>query len=361
MLSALPLFLFTSCKIGNFSDIGGFNDYGPLFVYAGGSTDILAFKLDPENGSLVKILQRSLAGNVGSIIIDKTNQRLFAASGDSIYGFNINGDGSLSDLPGYPVLPLPGISINEIIFTDINNYIFALYDTSNNFYGYSYSQASGTLTVLGGYPVTLPSTVTTAKSINYSAFMFYSIPTGSWYRTDINPDGTYNSSTILGGLESNPTAVTAYDRICIFRDSISPPPYIGIYVYNFGIDSGEINTVRNFVNIIPGGNRFVSFNKPEEMLYFAHNAEPNIFCLKIYSDGNVDGIIKNFPTASITDFQAMEADPFGEFLVFSSGTAPSSYINIMKINRDGYPDSGLYNSQSAPQTINELKCFRFEK
>ena len=75
-LLALPLLLFTSCKIGNFSDIDGFNNYGPLFVYAGGSTDILAFKLDPENGSLYKIEQRTLAGTVGSIIIDKAEKRL---------------------------------------------------------------------------------------------------------------------------------------------------------------------------------------------------------------------------------------------------------------------------------------------
>ena len=361
LLISLPLFLLTSCRIGNFSDIGGFNDNGPLYVYAGGSSDIIAFKLDPENSSLDKIEQRTLAGNVGSIIIDKPNKRLFASSYDRIYGFNINEDGRLSDLAGYPVYPVAANDIKEILFTHSNDYLFAVYEINSDLYGFSYSKAAGTLSPLvAGYPANLGTTVTTAKSINENGFMFYSIPTGSWYRTDINSDGSCNPSVVLGGLESNPTAVTANGRICIFRDSVSPPPYIGIYVYDFGIDSGEINTVRNFVTLIPGGNRFVSFNNPKGMLYFAHNAEPNIFSLKIYSDGNVDGAINKSPTETITDFQAMDTDPFGEFLVFSSGTAPLSYLNVKKIKNDGYPETDLYISKSAPQTITELKCFRFD-
>ena len=361
LLFSFSLYLFASCKIGNFSDIGGFNDNKPLFVYAGGSTDIYTFKLDPEYSTLDKIEQRTLAGNVGSIIIDKAYKRLFAASFDRIYGFNINEDGTLSDLPGYPVYPVAANDIKEILFTYSKDFLFALYEVNTDLYGFSYSKTTGALSALAGYPVTLPSTVTTAGSLNFSAFMFYSTLTATWYRTDINPDGSYNSSAVLAGLESNPTAVTAYDKICIFRDSITPPPYIGIYVYNFGIDSGEINTVRNFVTMIPGGSRFAAFNNPKGMLYFTHNAEPNIFCLKIYSDGNVEDVIKKSPTSAIIDFQAMDTDPFGEFLVFSSGTAPSSQLNVMKINNEGYPDPDIYKLQSVSQTINELKCFRFEK
>jgi len=146
LLLSLPLFLFASCKIGNFSDIGGFNDNGPLYVYAGGSSDIMTFKLDPGNGSLERIEQRTLAGNVGSIIIDKENKRLFASSYDRIYGFNINEDGRLSDLAGYPVYPVPANEINEIIFTQSNNFLFALYEVNTDLYGFIYSKPAGILT-----------------------------------------------------------------------------------------------------------------------------------------------------------------------------------------------------------------------
>ncbi|MDX9800797.1 MAG: hypothetical protein RBT69_05610 [Spirochaetia bacterium] len=361
-LFSLISMLLSSCEIGNFSDIGRYNDNNPLYVYAGGSSDIIAFKLDPENGSLAKIDQKTLAGNVGSIIIDKANNRLFAASGDRISGFHINEDGKLSDLAGYPVFPVAANDIKEIIFAHSNSFLFAVYEVTSDLYGFSYSQAAGTLSpLIAGYPANLGTNVTTARSINANGFMFYSNLTNSWHRTDINPDGSYNSTTQMLNYQSSQVSAAAHDKICIFDPAVATPPFMEIYVYDFGIDSGEINIVRKFVNIPQGGSQFTSFNNPKGMLYFSHNAEPSIYCLKIHPDGNVDGMIKNFQTSTITDYQAMDTDPFGEFLLFSSGTAPYSYINAMKINNDGYPDSGLYKSQSSPQTITELKCFRFEK
>lgn len=359
----LPL-LF-SCKIGNFSDIENYGTRRNLFVFAGNDEgNLYIYAIDHESNSLSQTGSIFLSGPVSSIVADHENKRIFAASGEEIWGFDIHDYGGISTISGYPHVPDGANEINHLVFTENNSYLYAFMKSGADLYGYSHDRSAGTLSQLPGYPVpaSTDGTEDFAFSTGGNNVMLHRQSLASWYNLLFAPDGSYVSSTLLGALSSPLTASTAYDSyLCIFRDpAITPPPWVEINIHHFGEDLGEINTLRYIVDPGPlGAVSSSSFNRSKGYLYYAHSDEPGIYTLKLYIDGEVSDSADPFPTSGVTGISRIEAEPYGEYLVLSSGSYPSR-IHVMKINYEGFPDDGVASTLPASGSVTALKTMRLE-
>ncbi len=350
-IALLPFILF-SCSVGNFMDIG--NNSNTLYAFAGTSTaQFFSYRIDTESKKIESRNSMSLAGSIKSIAVDKKNNRLFVSSYSDIYGFQLYEDGGVSTLPGFPVATPVANEIDKIFFINDYNYLFVTYGSySSDLYGYSYDQGSGNISLLSGYPVTLTTLPVAVHSTNGLAFMYQY---ASWYRADINSDGSFSGSTALSSVSSALTSVPAYGSyICNFHDN-GASPHVGIYIYSFGVDSAEINTPQSFVSVTPAAS-LSAFNSSYGNLFYCSTSEPLIYSIDLYNDGSINSTIKSFPTTGITAFTALNSH--GDYLLFASGSYPAN-LNLMELNSEGYPGNGISDSITVYDNINCIEFFSY--
>jgi hypothetical protein len=300
-------------------------------------------------------------GTVNKIIFDYENKRLFAASSYDIYGFDIMDDGHLYLLPGYPIIHTN--IITDIVFTHDYDFLMAVTDVTADLYGYAYSRSDGSMSPLGmlGFIGSLPANPVLLQSINSNdGFMFYSTsPSAEWYMTGIDDFGNYTGSAIMSNLPGTIYASTlAYNKYLVrYRSNASPPPHINTHVQNFGADTGEIVPIRSFGDNSPGAVSNSVFSESHGRLYYSHNTEPAIYTLTIDQSGNIESFAARHP-AMISEIRSMAVDPYGEYLILASVPGMPSILGLMKLNDNGYPDSGVI-SLPVDDVIMKLELIRY--
>ena len=353
--------LIISCKIGNFMDIGD-NNYGALYLYALTSSELLIYNVDKESGLLSdngSDTGISSVTNICKFVYEKEKNNLFISHGTNPYyisGYNVNSDGSLSLLPGYPV-SFNANSVDDYIFTDDRQFLYALC-SDGQIYGFYYN-SDGSLSPTSQ----ISFSDYTPPAEGFLTFGGYLLKndTNGWRSYSVAADGTIatylmNYSLGAGGGEY-PAEANGY----IFKLLLGAGGSNYGYSYNLNINDIAPTTITNalVVGANGGSTTYNALVKDplQRFLYFVSVNEDNIYCLRTNTDGSIGTTIDYIPTGVLPGAAAI--DPERAFFFTASEDGGGGYqINIHRMNGD-LPES-TYNIRSGmPGQVLELAAVRY--
>ena len=356
--------LMGSCKIGNFMDIEDRNNYdGALYLYAATSSGLLIFQVDTQTGTLSeKGTDNSITtgNNACKFVYENSKNNLFISHETTvparITGFDVNPDGSLDKLPGYPV-GFPGAnSVHDFIFTEDKRFLYAL-SSDGLIYGFNYN-SDGSISptaqiLLADY------TPPIEGFFMFDNHIVKNDNTG-WESYSIAGDGTiasYLTGYNLGaGTGECPAASNGY----IFKLLLGAAGANLGNSYILNINNTATTAVSTSISIgaVAGSNTTNALVKDpqERFLYFVSINENNIYCLRTNTDGTIGIPIDYIPTGEKPGAAAI--DPYREFFFTASGDAVLGYqINIHRMNGD-LPET-VFNNISVTDQVFELAAVRY--
>ena len=359
----LSLSLLSSCRIGDFADIGNHN-YGGLYLYTLTASELKIYQIDTESGTLSDkgSMSISAANNSCKFVYENEKNNLFisheTANPAKISGYNINDDGSLDILPGYPV-EFPGAaSVDDFIFSGDKRFLYAL--TSDNLiYGFNYN-SNGSISptaqgILNDY------TPPAEGFFNFDGHLIKNDSNG-WTSYSIAGDGTIanyaNGYNLGAGTGEYPAVANGY----IFKLLLGAAGSNLGNSYNLDVHGIPVNTAASKItdNVTIGAvggsntNNALVKDPAQRYLYFVSINENNIYCIQTNTDGTM------VPTDYIATGELPNAaaiDPNREFFFTASEDGVGGFqLNIHRMNGDLPSDT--YDHTAVSEQILELIAVR---
>ena len=354
--------LLSSCKIGNFMDIGnGYND-SRLFLYVQTTNEIRIYEIDQEEGTLSEIgspLSLTSEINNCNLVYESEKHNLFISHGInptySLSGYSINDDGSLSLLSGYPRTDFGVDPVDDFLFEDNKSFLYAA--AGGNIYGFVY-ESDGSLNptapaTWGGVNTPLEGRGIEMfhgylmKQDNADSNMMYTIDGGTGVITFISsPAPNINSSS--------PGALTVSNGYVFKLEGAVPNNAYSYSIDVPGVTTNQLSS-QSFGSVSLSSNNAIVKDPESMFLYFVSDTEDIIFCLRTNTDGTIGAIIDQVATGNAPDAAAI--DPHRQYF-FTAGTDGGIgwQLNIHKM--DGDLPSGSYNHISVADQVLEIIAIR---
>ena len=344
-------------------DIG--NNGGGLYLYALTPTELLIFQVDPDSGSLTDkgSISISAGNNTSKLIYENEKNILFISHETSnparISGYQINYDGSLNFLPGYPIDFAGANAVDDFIFTADKNFLYAL--TSDNLiYGFNYnsdgSLAPTVQAVLADY------TPPAEGFFIYDGHIIKNDANG-WTSYTIAADGTIanyaNGYNLGAGAGEYPAAVNGYIfKLLLGAAGSNLGNSYDLDIYGIPVNTAATQISANVtIGAVAGSNVNNALVKDPDgrFLYFVSVNENNIYCIRTNTDGTIGIPINYIPTGALPGAAAIA--PGREFFFTASEDGSGGFqINIHRMNGDLPSDT--YDHSAVPEQILELIAVR---
>ena len=356
ILSAVLL----SCKIGNFMDIGN-NFYNtPLFLYVQTVNELRIYEIDTENGTLNDKGSFPLISELNNcnLLYENEKKLLFVSHGNnpaySISAFNINGDGSLDLISGYPRTDFTVDPVEDFLFENNKSFFYAI--AGGNIYGFVYESNGfinptapatwgGVNTPLEGRGIEIYDGYL-MKQDNADSNMMYSIDSGTGnLGAPVNPAPEIDRSSLGALIVSN-----GY----VYKLSGGMPNWV--YAYSIDVPGVTTNQISGeaFGSVAVSSNNAFVRDPEGRFLYFVSDTENIIFCFRTNTDGSIGSAIDEITTGMAPSAAAI--DPYRQFF-FTAGNDGGWQINIHRMGGD-LPENS-YDHISIPDQIFELYAVRY--
>lgn len=341
-----------SCKIGNFMDMGDYDD-NPLFLYALTINELIAYEIDTDNGTLSEMNRIGMPSIANSckLVYEKEKDNLYVSHGTDPYyisAYDIKDDGDL-DIIGSPY-SMGSNSVFNFIFDSNKSFLFAL--AGPFIYGFEYLSdgsivptAQATLNEFTGGP--------TADLVMYDGYLFkhdanpwrsYTIDSGTGFLSFFNEPAPPVDAAIPGA------AITSGGYLYKLSGGIPN----NIYSYSLDIPANTSSQISNqtFGSVSLSTNNSLIRDPESRFLYFVSDTDSMIYGFRTNTDGTVGAIIDTIATGPSPN--AAAADPYKQFFFTASTDGSGGYqINIHRMNND-LPENTYDNTGSSVEILELL-------